>query len=285
MAFQQGLFRQAYLQIQAAGLPAPDRVTHDWRKRVEAQLPGIVQNLRAALWQTTQRAAAAAYAGGFWGKAWQLNQVTSTKLAVRATPRVTTPKQREDVYDEIIAAHLREEWFDLYSANLETMVGAIKTAIWTSVAQGETFAQTMRRVATAMGITDRRSYRAAFNRIQALTRMVIARSLNEAAWELFTQNSPIVTQYEWLTARDERVCPVCWGLDGTRYESGEAWFNLPPAHQNCRCDVVPVARFEWMFGGELHTEKSFVNWLREQGYDLSAVMERYLNANPGWLSD
>jgi SPP1 gp7 family putative phage head morphogenesis protein len=44
--------------------------------------------------------------------------------------------------------------------------------------------------------------------------------------------------YEWQTARDDRVCPVCGPLHGRRVGKGQTFDGLfPPAHVNCRCWV------------------------------------------------
>jgi SPP1 gp7 family putative phage head morphogenesis protein len=79
---------------------------------------------------------------------------------------------------------------------------------------------------------------------------------NLTAWKA----SGLVSAKRWYTARDERVCPICGGLDGT-IVSIDANFNLPqsvlerlipslrgrfnpvlapPAHVNCRCALMPV---------------------------------------------
>jgi SPP1 gp7 family putative phage head morphogenesis protein len=45
-----------------------------------------------------------------------------------------------------------------------------------------------------------------------------------------------VESLEWLTAADERVCPVCGPLDGKVFLEKE--FPAQPAHPNCRCTHV-----------------------------------------------
>ncbi|MBD5603543.1 MAG: minor capsid protein [Candidatus Eremiobacteraeota bacterium] len=46
----------------------------------------------------------------------------------------------------------------------------------------------------------------------------------------------------WVTANDERVCPICRPLDGAVADLGEPFpgtdFNAGPAHPNCRCTLV-----------------------------------------------
>jgi len=44
---------------------------------------------------------------------------------------------------------------------------------------------------------------------------------------------------EWLTARDERVCPICAPLDGKRF-AVKSNHPRPAIHVNCRCDILPV---------------------------------------------
>lgn len=47
-----------------------------------------------------------------------------------------------------------------------------------------------------------------------------------------------IQTFEWRTAFDERVCPICTARTGKRYSlhTGE----LPPAHVKCRCWASPV---------------------------------------------
>jgi len=43
-----------------------------------------------------------------------------------------------------------------------------------------------------------------------------------------------ITRWQWTTAGDERVCPVCGPLDGRIYRKGQFMPSLP-AHAYCRC--------------------------------------------------
>lgn len=57
------------------------------------------------------------------------------------------------------------------------------------------------------------------------------------------EKSGVVKETEWVTVRDERVCPTCGGLHRKRaplrgtFEGGKSY---PPAHPGCRCFVRPV---------------------------------------------
>lgn len=61
---------------------------------------------------------------------------------------------------------------------------------------------------------------------------------------------PVDVRKVWVTAHDERVCPVCGPMDGVsvslngRFHVAGALLVAPPVHPNCRCtittDVQPV---------------------------------------------
>lgn len=64
---------------------------------------------------------------------------------------------------------------------------------------------------------------------------------------------PPGTKKVWVTAHDERTCPVCRPMDGratvlnTRFHVAGSHLMTPPVHPNCRCtiglDVTPHAGF------------------------------------------
>lgn len=51
-----------------------------------------------------------------------------------------------------------------------------------------------------------------------------------------------VVKIKWVTAHDEKVCPVCAPLDGQVALIGEGFDGVdgPPAHPRCRCTLEPV---------------------------------------------
>lgn len=58
---------------------------------------------------------------------------------------------------------------------------------------------------------------------------------NALAW----QGLKVVSQYQWQTAMDERVCPLCGPLHGQVFDKQDL-SHLPPVHPNCRCWIVPI---------------------------------------------
>lgn len=105
---------------------------------------------------------------------------------------------------------------------------------------------------------------AAGYRAERIARTEVLRASNFATEEAYRQ-SGVVSQKEWLTAHDERVCPWCGPKDGTKVdldsdfakkgdtivgtnESGKkvrltiglSNVSAPPLHPNCRCTLIPV---------------------------------------------
>jgi len=71
-----------------------------------------------------------------------------------------------------------------------------------------------------------------------IARTETVRLANQGLRDLYAENK--IKSYRWLTALDERTCPICEGLDGQVFETldGETGLNLPPAHSQCRCSIV-----------------------------------------------
>jgi hypothetical protein len=82
---------------------------------------------------------------------------------------------------------------------------------------------------------------------------------NASVWSMSAQNAgremlfvelveagllPKTTRKVWLTAHDERVCPVCGPMDKisvpllTRFHVGGAHLTTPPVHPECRCTIT-----------------------------------------------
>lgn len=57
------------------------------------------------------------------------------------------------------------------------------------------------------------------------------------------QDSGVVKKWQWQTARDERVCPMCGPLHGKEAPLGESFGGVSfPAHVKCRCWALPVVK-------------------------------------------
>jgi len=118
------------------------------------------------------------------------------------------------------------------------------------IAAGETIPQLSDRVSAVFA--DAKGARATL-----IARTETIDASNFGAVEGYRQ-SGVVQQKEWLTARDEKVCPICEPLDGEivdldqPFSSGD---DEPGAHPDCRCSVAPV--IEGVGAGDLAEAAAF----------------------------
>lgn len=86
-------------------------------------------------------------------------------------------------------------------------------------------------------------------RAKRIARTELCSAYNFGQWESLRQmrESGLVDEIEkeWITAEDERTCPVCAGLDGEKVGHEELFSSghlHPPAHVQCRCSLGYSAR-------------------------------------------
>ncbi len=103
-------------------------------------------------------------------------------------------------------------------------------------------------LATGESITDlSQRVRGVFADATTWRATLIARTETAQAYEWANQQalkqSGVVSVKEWLTARDERACPICTPLNGVRVPLEQSFpGNLEPgfAHVQCRCTSIGV---------------------------------------------
>lgn len=78
-------------------------------------------------------------------------------------------------------------------------------------------------------------------RSRTLARTETIRAYNDATLNRYEQFGveAVGARVEWLTAGDNRVCPICQGLEGTFHPIKEARGRIP-VHPRCRCTWVPL---------------------------------------------
>lgn len=77
------------------------------------------------------------------------------------------------------------------------------------------------------------------NSATRMARTITNALANNAKDEFYKANSDVLAGVEILATLDGRTCPVCAGVDRTRYKLGEPHPALP-LHFNCRCVLLPV---------------------------------------------
>ncbi len=78
-------------------------------------------------------------------------------------------------------------------------------------------------------------------RIDRIVQNELVGAYNEGSYRTY-QSSGVVTDVKWITAADDRVCPICQPNNGEHVHMGELFpsgDDRPQAHTRCRCHVVP----------------------------------------------
>jgi SPP1 gp7 family putative phage head morphogenesis protein len=282
---QQRMYREAYADLrlyanvasESANLSklGQDRASQDFKNRFMGYVEERLNRLTNDVAAEGLRAATKAWYASYFGRLWLLDVATRADVRIPVEPppvdkvaRQTLQRLKEDVYDDLIRDLLGREWRDQYATELDDLILRIRRSISSGMSAGEGISDIMRRVREEMGVsTDRRSgFRANFNRIQTITRSVVNASSNSGAVEAYRRNVDVLDGYQWLTARDERVCVQCRGLDG-RIEPLNSSFR-PPAHPNCRCTVIPVVRQDILVEYDAPPRQTMSEWADSFGLAL-----------------
>lgn len=235
-----------------------DRDSVTWKRAVMDAVRPRLTRLSDELATDGLEYSVAAYYAGYYARVWQLDVATKPEVVIRAPalsfPQVTGDvastlresvhlSEQTDVYRQLIRSLLGREWRAQYAVQLDRLVADIEINLSSGMSAGEGIDDIMRRVRDTMGVsTDRRTreplVRANFNRIETLTRTVVNKASNDGAWNAYRANADVVDGYQWLTARDERVCPECRDYNMVTYQLDD--YFRPPAHPRCRCTIIPT---------------------------------------------
>ena len=49
-----------------------------------------------------------------------------------------------------------------------------------------------------------------------------------------------IKKYQWITAKDNKVCPKCRALDGKTFDVGKGPLPVYSTHPNCRCSIIAL---------------------------------------------
>lgn len=108
----------------------------------------------------------------------------------------------------------------------------IRQVISDAVIRGKSMNDIAGELTEQIGIT--------FNRAKTIARTEVMYAFNTVAQEEYKHYD--VKKVEWLTASDERTCPICKPLNGKIFDIDKA--PDIPAHPNCRCVLLPVIEEE-----------------------------------------
>lgn len=129
----------------------------------------------------------------------------------------------------------------IYSRNLEALAGvteAMSVEIRDVLARGMIEGRGPRELARV--VTDRVN-KIGIVRARTLARTEIIHAHADASLSFYQDAGLDVVQSmaEFQTSGDDRVCPICAGMEGEEYTI-EAARGIIPVHPNCRCRWLPV---------------------------------------------
>ena len=83
-------------------------------------------------------------------------------------------------------------------------------------------------------------FNVSFNEANRLARTELTYVQNQATMDSYKKAN--VEEYEYLSAKDNRVSEMCLEQNGKKYKVSEAivGVNYPPLHVNCRCTTIAV---------------------------------------------
>jgi len=121
------------------------------------------------------------------------------------------------------------------------LASGIKRTVTNGVLTGKSIPEVARDIGRVVKDKDafRRAgktvFKTAQRRATLIARTETLRAHNEGRKVFYRQSA--VKKVKWLTAQDERTCPVCRPLDGRVFGIDEV--DGPPAHPGCRCVLMP----------------------------------------------
>lgn len=236
------------------------------------------ETLKSSLSAASLRWATRAYLGGYYGRAWAMDVSTKDDVNIQAAPIDeigAAYRLREDVFDALLATPEFAEWRLLYGIELDDLMIRVRRMVTRAMLDGQSIDDIMNRVRDLMGLpvdwanygrgtaTILKGTYANFSRVQTLVRTAVNDASNTGALSIFQQNADVLSGYQWIVARDERVCPSCLEKANRVYNINDV--ERPPLHPNCRCTIIPVIRTDWMIAADAPPRRDFNGWLDDAG--------------------
>lgn len=128
------------------------------------------------------------------------------------------------------------EW---WKKQVTDMTFATRQQIQLGMVAGESPDKIARRIMPTQGQVTPAVWKRARNNSNILVRTSITTVQNQAAFMAYqTAGEEVTDTYRYVSARDNRVTPICRALDGQIFSYKKP--TLPPQHVRCRSTIVPV---------------------------------------------
>lgn len=113
-------------------------------------------------------------------------------------------------------------------------------------------------------------WRQARMRANLVVRTTLTTVQNEAAFQSYSKVGPEVSpSYTYVSAKDNRVTPICRALDGRHFKYNDPNAKIPPQHIQCRSTIVPDVNYKALGIAEPTKTsslsfRSYSDWLKDQ---------------------
>lgn len=232
--------------------------------------------------------ATTAYAGGYYGRLWLLDEVVRGRYAVNkprlnvrtAAGQILQPGFKEAPQPDMNAYRwIGDEWRDNYRTVVAAGILKLRRATQKAQAKQMTTRQALDAVVYEIGCNEGRGL---FYQVQLVTRAAIMRASNHGAIAAYKAQTRGGLQEAtdgwllgaiWLTSHDDRVCDICAPHDGEIYILndlvGILFLGLPPdgTHYGCRCQMAPFLIPDLLGGGDEPPLDTWDEWILENEFD------------------
>jgi len=226
-------------------------------QRIDTLTSQIALDLRDAFQQN--------YRDSYYLRGWQLSQSLPIQVAF------TLPLLPEQaVIAAMVFPYEGAHFFDRLGDARIDFIRKLRNSMTASQVLGEGIYQAQKRLANELGWPIGRRTKAAaiankgnFARTEMIARTELLRSSNLGAAAVDAARADILQGWEWVTARDDRVCPICGPLDGRVWPIGQG--ERPPRHVRCRCATIPVRKSNRELGlpeieSEFPPRETYAQW-------------------------
>lgn len=232
---------------------------------IEAEL----QTLRQIITPRLEESFIQATYQGAYGRAWALDSMTvgDVQPNIPVLPRGAIQSMLLQPMYPAAKRYKGPTWYQQLGVSQDSFIADVKTALTQSLINGEGMAQAQRRLRDVLGIqTDRRKgFRGNFYQTLMISRTEIMRASNLGALATYEANQDILQGVEFISAKDERTCPVCGGLDGRIFKFGSTTGYAPPVHPGCRCSLLPVLQDEALMRAVAGKRVTYQEWANARG--------------------
>lgn len=249
-----------------------------YRNRTETLMDQIVREIEMLTDNATALTfdqAVRGYRGGYYGRAWVVEQGYRTDINMPMLPT-------EAVRAAILHPYEGNTFVDRFKDARDEFTRNVRRSIVSSQIEGDTIYQAQKRIADSLGINisrktaqDKSANRGMFARTEMIARTEILRSSNRGAMAIYEANEDILEGYVSSLTLDERTCLVCVKINDNDhvYEFGER--SLPPYHPNCRCSPTPELKNKSLQDKIAGRQKTYEEWARENhiGMNDGRVMD------------